>query len=200
MLLSWSVSRQPRGAWCVTRCVQAQGAGVQAPTSASPANTSAADGRAWTGAICTRGESRPSTSHRDTPTENKVFSHFSTFFYLFSWVFLQRVGPVWPTSAEEWQARKFKYSNGSLWPWPQRQTQTEGADLLLPFRSSARKVEFTQTTGSGFNWKKPGAGPGWRRKTLLLLGGKNRKEQNRNIRHMCRCWLMCRCWFVNLKI
>lgn len=68
----------------MTRCVQEQGAGVRAPTSASPANTSAADEPAWTGAIYTRGESRPSTSHTDMLTENKVFSHFSTLFYLFS--------------------------------------------------------------------------------------------------------------------
>lgn len=48
---------QPRSTWCVTRCVQMQGAGVQAPTSASPANTLSVDECAWTGAIYMRGES-----------------------------------------------------------------------------------------------------------------------------------------------
>lgn len=49
---------QPRSTWCVTRCVQTQGAGVQDPTSASPASTSSVGESAWTGAIYMRGESR----------------------------------------------------------------------------------------------------------------------------------------------
>lgn len=86
VLLSSSVSRQPRSAWCVTRCVQAQGAGVQALTSASPANTSAADERAWTGAIYTRGESRLGTSRTDTLMDDwrikflVIFQHFYIYF------------------------------------------------------------------------------------------------------------------------
>lgn len=60
---------QPRNTWCVTHCVQTQGAGVQGPTSASPANTLFADERAWTDATCTRGESRLGASHTDMLTD-----------------------------------------------------------------------------------------------------------------------------------
>lgn len=55
---------QPRSIWCVTPCVQTQGAGVQAQTSVSPANTTSVDERAWTGAIYTRGESHLPESTR----------------------------------------------------------------------------------------------------------------------------------------